>query len=332
MDTMDEKYMMSVSPYDQSFPAKMLEEAFELRMVEAKAKEDEVYERSFKDKMQDISVPDKGEEKMRLVVDESEEFLKEYQEGNVHLAEEKGRKVAQLKENGRYGSKLGIKEEIYSDGPSQLEIDTALKLQQIQKALESLSKQIQTIDSNVKDVIQGQQNDRMGLYYSGVALFMESANIEDEVMRKQMLAQSLKTLTDATFQLTLSLQSDIQYLKDKRYKEDKKKQYDLLLERINNVNKGFSVIHMSYVLKAGIYCQQGELKAMANVLQEYSRLIEGTIVENADMLAQCDPRDDGTAEKGIWNRHSQLKLDVSDVVEALTSDNSAKYIKSGEVD
>lgn len=68
----------------------------------------------------------------------------------------------------------------------------------------------------------GQQNDRIGLYYSGVALFIESLNVSDDNLKSNLIAQALKSLTEATFQLTLKLQTDLKYLKNKEYDSQKR--------------------------------------------------------------------------------------------------------------
>lgn len=55
---------------------------------------------------------------MRLVVDGTDDFIKDYQDGVIKLAKEKGHVVAQIKNDGKYGPKLPIKEETYLDGPN----------------------------------------------------------------------------------------------------------------------------------------------------------------------------------------------------------------------
>ena len=208
---------------------------------------------------------------MRLVVDVSDDFIRDYQEGVVKLANEKGHMVAQIKQNGKYGSKIPIKEEYYTEGPNSLDMQNAIQLQAIQEALIAISDQIQIIDENVKEVLTGQQNDRLGLYYSGVALFIEAYNVKDEEFKKQLIAQSVKALSDSIFQMTLALQVDIAYLARKEYVRNKKSQYDLLCEKMNNINRGFMATHQASIMKAAIYCYQGEVEAMVTVLKEYER-------------------------------------------------------------
>ncbi len=95
---------------------------------------------------------------------------------------------------------------------------------------------------------------------------------------------------------------------------------------MNNINRSFMAIHQATVTKAAIYCQQGEVQALAMVLQEYGRFIGGTVVENAEMLSQCDSRDNGKTS-GIWKKRASLKLDVQNIVTTLRAPESVLYIE-----
>ena len=59
----------------------------------------------------------------------------------------------------------------------------------------------------------------MGIYYSGVAIYIESMCVTDFVMKKNLISQSIKALTEAVFKMTLMMQSDICYLKAEGYKK-----------------------------------------------------------------------------------------------------------------
>ncbi len=216
-----------MSPYDPSFPMQLLQDAFDCRMQEAQLTTERIYADVLSTHA--ASIPEIGTEKLRLVVDSSDDLLKDYADGTIKLAREKGHLVAQIKENGRYGSKLPIKEETYIDGANALDVQNSLQLRAIQEALVKVSAQIQAIDSSVKEVLIGQQNDRLALYYSGVALFVEAQSITNESLKQQLLAQSIKALSDAIFKLTLSVQTDILYLARHEYDNDKKKSLTLLI-------------------------------------------------------------------------------------------------------
>lgn len=318
---------LALSPYDDSLPAKLLQEAFDFRIGQAQLTTERIYHDVVNSLGAAITIPEGGEEKIRLVVDASDEIIQEYKEGTIKLAQEKGRIVAQLKINGRYGSKLPIKEETYIDGPSSLAVQNALRLKSIEQILEKISEQIQIIDMNVKEVLIGQQNDRLGLYYSGVALFIEAQSVSDEFFRKQLMVQSIKTLSDSIFQLTLTLQTDISYLARKEYDSNKKQKFNLINEKIDNINRAFMAIHQATIMKSAIYCLQGEIKAMASVLQEYERFIEGTIVSNAEMLSLCDSSKERKIE-GTWKRRAELHLEVGNVVKQLLNPSPILYIEN----
>lgn len=65
----------------------------------------------------------------------------------------------------------------------------------------------------------------------------------DEVLRKQLLFQALKTLSEASFQLTLTMQSDIKYLADKEYENERKQKVKLIDEHMVSINKSFEFVH-----------------------------------------------------------------------------------------
>ncbi len=322
--------IMDLSPYDDSLPTRLLQEALDFRVNEAELTTKKVYENVVKRAGFHSVVPDEGTEKMHLVVDLSDDMLQNYADGTIKLAKEKGNLVAQLKENGRYGSKLPVKAETYLDGADPLQVQNALQLQAIQEALVTISEQIQAIDENVKQVLIGQQNDRLGLYYSGVSQFIEAYSIDDEGLKKQLLAQAVKTLSDSVFQHVLSIHADITYLKRSEYEKDKKHKFNLVNERIHNINRAFMAIHQASIMKAGVYCYCGEIKAMTTTLREYERFIEGTIVSNAEMLSQCDPNDNGKST-GIWKKRAKFQLSADQLLrEIKTNDSMVLYLDNGE--
>lgn len=329
MDDYMSQSVLELSPYDDSFPVQLLKEAFECKIEESRSLTERVYRDIISKSAHPISLPEEGKEKIRLTVDFSDEQLQDYQNGVIKLAKEKGHIVAQIRENGRYGSKLPIKEETYIDGPNSLEIQNAAQLQAIQEMLVQITKQIQSIDENVKEILAGQQNDRLGLYYSGVSLYIEANSIHDTEFHKQLMAQSLKSLTDSIFQLTLSLKSDIEYLKRKEYDKEKTRKHNLMCEKVNSIDRGFMAIHQATIMKAAIYCQQGEMQAMVSVLMQYEDFIKKIIACNADMLSQCTVGDNGKLT-GTWKRRAHLQLDVAKTIKQLKAADAPIYIEYKE--
>lgn len=317
----------SISPYDDSFPIKMLSSALDRKKEQANKIVKSVYESVIRE----ASVVAQTEQAMkkgyRYVVDVTESTLEAIESGKIKLTTEKnGQTYAQIRQaNGQYGSKLPIKREEFAKGIDTVQMANAMQMQALQVQLKVIENQIYAIDHNVKDVLQGQQNDRIGLYYSGAALFLEAQNVYDEQMKKQLIAQALRSLSDATFQLSLTLKDDIKYLVNGEYKGAKGKRVELIEKKIQNIHQSFAYIHQSAMLRTAIYCEQNEIGAMTTVLGEYSRFIEGTIAKNARLLAQCDVNDNGS-DSGIWNRRANLKLDVADFAKKIKSPEKTLYL------
>ena len=315
-----------ISPYDEYFPMMLLSNAFNLQLDKAEKTSMKIYEDVVKNNFTFMNQWTQGEEKLRLTVDATEDTLKDIHDGKIKLVEEHGKLYAQLRENGKYSSKLPIKEEVYKDGGNAEQIAIAMQLKSIQETLVMVTKQLEIIDERVHEVINGQQIDRLGIYYSGVALFIESTCVSNGEMRKNIISQSIRALSEAIFQMTLLMQSDIMYLRNKEYDKQKKIRYELIKERMDRINQCFSIIHQSTLLKAGIYCIEGEMLATGVVLEEYARFINETIAKNSELLSQCDTLDKGSAI-GVWRSRANLELDVSKIINCLRNPDKIIYIE-----
>lgn len=316
-----------VSPYDSSFPIKFLSGRLQARMKQAEQATNAIYTAIVQELPILFQVSESFEKGYRYVVDATESTLDAIESGKIKLTtNNSGLMFAQIREdNGHFGSKLPIKREQFSKGIDPVQIANAMQMKALQQQIEELSNQITEIDHNVKDVLLGQQNDRIGLYYSGVSIFLEAQNINDESLKKALIAQALRGLSESTFQLTLMLQTDISYLLSGGYQSAKGKKAELIQSRIQNIHQSFAFIHQATMLRAGIYCDLGEFSAMSTVLEEYSHFIKENIAKNAPQLAQCDTSDNGT-EFGTWRARANFQLNIDDLAKQLKSNEKTIYI------
>ena len=319
-----------MSPYDASYPISFLSYSLQNRVSQADTAVQAIFKAVAKEAPTVAQLHEATKKGCRYVVDATESMIDAIESGKIKLTTEKsGQMFAQIREaNGHYGSKLPIKREVFRKGIDPVQMANTLQMKALQDQVQALSNQMIAIDRSVKDVLQGQQNDRIGLYYSGVALLIESRNINDPTLKKALVAQALRSLSESTFQLTLTMQSDIQYLAAGGYNEEKKKRQELIRQRIQNIHQSFAFVHQATMLRAGIYCDQGEMAAMASVLDEYSHFISGTVAKNAGLLAQCDMHDNGT-NAGIWQSRAKLKLEVSDLAKQLRAPEKVVYLSVG---
>ncbi len=317
---------LKLSPYDPSYPIVLLQNGLSNSLQEAEIAAKDVYKKV-------VSVAPAGtqiaqlKKESKLVVDVSKDVLEGIKSGKIKLTtNKKGETFAQiLGEGNKYGKKLPIVMEDSIAGIDPVTMAMAMQMKAMQNQLETIADQIVFIDKNVKEVLQGQQNDRIAQYYTGVALYVEAMGLENEKMRHELIAQSLRALSDASFQLRLNMQSDIQYLRDGEYKEAKKQRTQLIDERMNSINQEFAYIHQSALLKAAIYCNEKEYGAMSTVLDEYSYFIENNIKANAGFLSECDINDDGT-NRGLWKSRAQFELDTTEIKNQLMSKEKTLYL------
>ena len=198
-------------------------------------------------------------------------MLRAIDRGDIKLTTDKlGNTYAQIKQtSGEFGKKLPIKKEEFSQGIDPIQAANAMQMKALQEQLDEISGQITVIDGRVKEVLRGQQNDRIGLFNSGMALYLEAREISDENLRKLLTAQSLRALSDAAAQLDLELQENVSYLANGEYEKSKGKRTQLIDEKMASINRCFPVLHQAYIARAAIYCEQGEIKAMASALESY---------------------------------------------------------------
>lgn len=329
---MQEKYSIieekrEISPYDASYPLMLLSKGINEQLQLAEKMIDTIYKTVSKDMGIVAQLHQATKGGFRYVVDLSDDMLKQIDSGKIKLMTTKtGKVTAQIvEENGHFGSKLSIKKENYRQGINPVDMGNTMQLLAMQEQLDVLAGQIISIDNSVKDVLQGQQNDRLGLYYSGLAMYLEAQNVDNVDLRKSLIVQALHSLADASFQLIITMQSDIKYLTEGKYNSEKGKRQQLIDARMRNINESFEFIHQASLLRAAIYCEQKEINAMVTVLDEYSHFIDTTIAKNACLLAQCDVIDKG-AMGGLWKRRAELKLDVSTIKKQLETDDKVVYI------
>ena len=320
-----EPVVQEISPYDVSYPAVLLSNGIKRELENAQIVAQNIYRAVIREMPALTQVKQAMDKGCRYVVDASDSTLKAIESGVLKLSQENGKTYAQLMENGKYSTKLPIKKEVFRKGIDPTQMANALQMQALQDQIQDVTNQLVLIDGSVREVLQGQQNDRIGLYYSGLSLFLESRSVSDSGLRNALQAQALRALAESTFQLKLTMQSDIRYIEQKEYDKAKGKRKDLILEHMNNINQSFAFIHQATMLRAGIYCDIGEHASMARVLEEYSHFIETDIAKNAVLLSQYDMNDDGT-QTGLWASRSQLRLDTAELSKALNSPQKTLYL------
>lgn len=250
---------------------------------------------------------------VNLVVNLSDDLKEKYKQGLLRFDKDKdGNMYAQLRdEKNHYGKKLTIKEQV-----NEKDLIIASQLNIIKDILDEIVDTLENIEENISHILMEFHNDRVGLYYSGLSLYLEALQVNDVSLKNELIAQSLKSLNDSQAQIIQEFKSDITFLRSPQFDKIKRKKHDCLLEKMQNIHECFQTINRIITLKAMIYFDNNQLNSMMMVCTEYQRFIDVIIKPNVGFLIECDPRDDKLMN-GIWRKRANALLDYKKIQKEL---------------
>ena len=103
------------------------------------------------------------------------------------------------------------------------------------------------------------------------------------------------------------VRTNIEYLVNKQYMNQKKKT-DEIEKRLGIIHQCYEVVYRAAFLKAFIFNNAGEIKAMLTSIAEYGRFVERLIVPYAGQLSELD-KHDRFIESGTWGTISKTLED-----------------------
>lgn len=272
------------------------------------------------------------DESYHYEVSMSDELKRSIENGEVNLITGKdGSIYAQLRgEKGHFGKPLPIEKQLEEQGITAEQLNMALQMDAIRTQLEDMISQLKSIESHVAEIIQGQHNDRIGLFYSGLSLYAESQNISDSYLKTQIQSQALKALSDANSQVIQEIRTCMDYLLSGQYKDDKNAP-SLINERMSSIRKCFDVVYRSTFLKATIYYENSEIGAMLTTIDEYGRFIQKQVIPYVGKLSEIDPNEK-FIEKGTWGKIANSICICGELRKQLTSEGPRLLSMKGDYD
>jgi len=152
---------------------------------------------------------------------------------------------------------------------------------------------LDSISDDIKRVLVGQQNDRIGLCASSEQQLLEALKINNDDLRIPMLANSLQTANNARGELTQAFLNDIGYLKDykvsllKNYEKDVKPRIETLKQSITEIQRATKICAMAYATLE-------EYEAMKETLSVYEKLSASQLINDTlEKLNSLDFETDG---------------------------------------
>lgn len=270
-----------------------------------------------------------AKDEFKLVADISPDLMKEIKEGTKKLDECGDKIYAQIRDaNGNWGEKITLKKI-----PSDIAIDPvtlsmAMQMKSIEKKLDDIVDALEVIGETVEWVREGQENDRIGLYLSGINLYQEATTIQDQNLRKLIVSQAIKSISDACSQEMQSAASDVKYLLDNKYMNlPKGKIRSEKNKRISDINKCLEIIHKAAIFRAGIYYREGELNAMLGVFSQYARFLDSVIISNAGKLAELDSTE-RRIDNSKWSKKQDILISIDEIRSQIEGETTV-YLEGG---
>ena len=320
----DSGFIDTLSLFDEQFTIENLQQA----IADSKGKSDTII-LSVRKAIHQAAINDQDNDGTRYVVDLDAELKRALDDGKIKLVtNEAGEMFAQIRDDkGHFGKKLPIKEELDKQGISVEAAELALQMNVIGDQLHNIIEIVKSIENRVTEVLEGQHNDRLGLYYSGMSLYLESRSVNDVLLKKQITAQALKALSDANSQMIQEIRTNIRYLVTDQYLNAKKKTLEIE-KHLSIIHQCYDIVYRTSFLKAAIYHENREIQAMLTAMDEYGRFVEKLIVPYAGKLSELDKHNQFIA-KGTWGRICNT-LQGCNELKMKISQNHTYYLTGGK--
>lgn len=193
-----------------------------------------------------------------------------------------------------------LKKEDVCNGINVGQMAMAMQAMAVQKQLTDISEKLDVIFDVVNDIKAGQQNDRLGLYYSAEFMYREALKVNDVTLRKQMIVEALSNLENSIEQIKQATIHDIHKIRIMYSPEKQSFKGKINQEDILEIKKNFQVIHKAVALKTAIYCNCGEINAAVVSLMEYrSFLMNSLNQKRGEALYYADESE--LSIKGFWD-------------------------------
>lgn len=269
----------------------------------------------------------KKDEDVKLVVNMSDELKEAYKNGDIKLDTDKnGEMYAQLKNKGKYGKKLSVREE--TGELDAADISFAMELNAIKEQLSKIVETLKDIETYVVEVVEGLHNDRVGLFYSGLSTYIEASQVTEKSLRYFLASQAIQSINDSQAQVIQEFKNDVKYLINHEFNDSKnKKRQTIIKEKMDNIHRCFETIYRATLLKAIIYFDLKQLPAMLLSLEQYGRFIEKLVEPNVSKLIEFDKED--KLINTIWEKRADSFKECAEIKNILSS-TKTYYITTEE--
>lgn len=177
---------------------------------------------------------------------------------------------------GQFGKQVALKERLIA--PDKI---PALNNMVVQQQLAQIINLLEEMNESLNDVLQGQQNDRIALYYSSQQQYIEALSVESPNLKELFLTNAIKTANDSRFQLMETAKYDIRFISKIPISGFGQMVNTTSSKRIaSNISKirfAFKAINDATGICAASYAQLDERHALLTSLEPYRQFIQSNL-------------------------------------------------------
>ncbi len=267
---------------------------------------------------------------VKLIVDLSDEQKQAYKEGTLKLEVGKNNEMyAQIKENGKYGKKLSIKEDLENANIAEADFKFAAELNAIKDQLAEIIEAMGEMQEYLVDILQGLHNDRVGLFYSGLTTYLEASQMLETPLRNALVSQAIQSINTSESQIIQEFKYNLFYLLNREYNKEKGKRQKRIQEKTESLHECFFLIYRATLLKTIIYMDLQQLPSLLMTFEELAHFIELFVKPNAAFLVECDPREDKLINT-IWGKRSSAFEQCAEIKKYLNHRNTYYITMEGK--
>ncbi len=262
------------------------------------------------------------DDKKKYYLDLSEEVRDALDRGQAEFIQgSNGDVYAQLRgTNGEFGPKIPIKEEMDNNDITYEELQMAIQNEAIAEQLKNIIGTLKEIELQISETKESLRNDRIGLFYSGLSIYIEATQVTDNALQKLLISQAIKAFSDSQSQMIQEIRTSIEFLSNGQYK-NRKKSVSLIDENLQTIKQCYEIVFKSALMKAKIYHDIHEIRAMAISFEEFGRFINKMISPYVGILSELD-KDSLFISKGPWGQISNTLVSCNSIIEKLTMKES----------
>lgn len=225
-----------------------------------------------------------------------------------------------------------LKKEDVCNGVNVGQMANAMQAMAVQKQLTDISEKLDVIFDGINDLKMGQQNDRLGLYYSAEFMYREALKVNDPILQKNMIAQAVSNLGISVEQIKQTTLYDIHKIRKMYSPERQSFNGKIKQEDVLEIKKNFQIIHKAVALKTAIFCNSGELNAAICALLEYRDFLIASLNDKrGEALYYADINEKSLL--GFWDvRKNQYPAQIEEICKKAQDFNLYRIeYKKGEI-